>query len=418
MGYTKQTFIPGQKLTAASMNHIENGVASAYEAIAELQQGVGGSTETFNVLVEPSETISAAYLSGKKIYPISGAAYSVDIYDVAAGTEYYLHSDGAFINLEDTMVLFTTDKTVGANAPAEAEAVITFEKTDGVASPKAYAVHYTPAVNGYIAISRVNQNNNIAVYVKGAEEAVLTELKIQVFGDSITAENWGGGNSWVSHLPERFPKYALSIVNSAVGGNTLMELYDENGLYKGVSWQVGLSGTTAGHPDAVGNDQYGAPEHDADIAIVFAGTNDWAGTNRDVSTGGFLSSDEMTIDGAVRAIIEKMSIYHPGTRLLFIAPMQRNNDFDLQQIGSGRADERGNATNQRDSSETWCTLEDVVDSIVDTCRFFGVPCLDLYHEGGFNRLNITTFSDDGLHPNQDGHARLAELISNKILSII
>lgn len=114
------------------------------------------------------------------------------------------------------------------------------------------------------------------VSAKGDIEKI--PLKVQLFGDSATSETWAGPK-WPSKLAGLLPEYALEIKNHAVGGNTLIHWAVDN-LNKGVAWQIGLDTATEGVSESGGarsTNIYNPINPDADLAIVFAGSNDWGG---------------------------------------------------------------------------------------------------------------------------------------------
>lgn len=114
------------------------------------------------------------------------------------------------------------------------------------------------------------------VPAKGGVEK--TPLKVQLFGDSATSETWAG-SKWPSKLAGLLPEYALEIKNHAVGGNTLIH-WAVGGLNKGVAWQIGLDAPTVGVQESGGAEStniYNPIDPEADLVIVFAGSNDWGG---------------------------------------------------------------------------------------------------------------------------------------------
>ncbi|MDF2663784.1 MAG: lysophospholipase L1-like esterase [Paenibacillus sp.] len=56
-----------------------------------------------------------------------------------------------------------------------------------------------------------------------------------------------------------------------------------------------------------------------------------------------------------------------------------------------------------------CRLLDYVEAIRDIGLQYALPVLDLYRESGFTKLTLPLLTDDGLHPNEAGYARIAQL---------
>ena len=60
------------------------------------------------------------------------------------------------------------------------------------------------------------------------------------------------------------------------------------------------------------------------------------------------------------------------------------------------------------------TLRQFCDAFVETCEFYGVPCVDLHSKLGWNKYNVKKFCNDGLHPNTIGDEWIARMICNEI----
>ncbi len=381
-----------------------------------------------------------------------------------------------------------------------------------------------------------------------------TPLKIQVFGDSASSETYNDCHTWVSNLQAVLPQYDLTVVNSAVGGNTLIHWNNpyavDNGdgtyssLDKGVTWQVCEDYAQIGSPETSGANVYAPLEPDADLVIVWAGSNDWAGCDahevlgdiseltvgeytaecsniegsylspggeacqlytipvaafstdcykvtagetyriygqdinfframplgmftsasqviNGITTGTVISSDDgsvclenslntptdydfsftpatdgyiliarcngypalqvnhmakpdpTTIYGAVRLTIEAIREKCPQAKILFLTPMQR---YDLREPARPVDPVTGDELNGCGIS-----LVQVVDAIKEACDFYGVPCVDMYRESGFDRENFQPkgqYTPDGLHPNGAADMILARLIGEKIAEIL
>lgn len=127
-----------------------------------------------------------------------------------------------------------------------------------------------------------------------------------------------------------------------------------------------------------------------DCVTVFAGTNDY---RLDKPLGSRDSYDPLTFVGAYRTTIESVLTANPGCRLSLWTPLQRDKDgYDVV---------RPNAQGHR--------LRDYAEVVSSLGREYALPVLDLYAESGLNRLTLPLFTDDGLHPNERGHARIAAI---------
>lgn len=127
-----------------------------------------------------------------------------------------------------------------------------------------------------------------------------------------------------------------------------------------------------------------------DCVTIFAGTNDY---RLDKPLGGPDSRDPLTFVGAYRSAIEAVLTANPGCRLGLWTPLQRDKDgYDVV---------RPNAQGHR--------LGDYAEAVRALAREYALPLLDLYAESGLNRLTLSHFTDDGLHPNVRGHERIAAM---------
>lgn len=121
---------------------------------------------------------------------------------------------------------------------------------------------------------------------------------------------------------------------------------------------------------------------DADLIVVFGGTNDHG--HGDAPFGADTDRTPDTFIGACHflfaALKEKFSC-----PIAVLTPLHRAEE--------GRAD--------------GITLEDYVNQIRKIAPQYGLPVLDLYGCSAINRETLHTLTGDGLHPNDEGHAILA-----------
>lgn len=133
-------------------------------------------------------------------------------------------------------------------------------------------------------------------------------------------------------------------------------------------------------------------EKDADIVLVFGGTNDHG--HGDAPLGGCADRTPDTFWGACRYLAEALQERYPSAKIAFLTPLHRVGENDPKP-GSG------------------AVLSDYVNLIYLTAQQFGLPVLDLYQESAI-RAHIpqiaARYTTDGLHPNDAGHAILANEI--------
>lgn len=357
------------------------------------------------VPLTPSQ-IACAYLVGNKLVEITGnTGYWIDCYAVQQGVTYRLRGTGVRINIKETLAMFSVDLTMGTAGVADTDALIiapSLGHSTNVATD--YDLTFTPTMDGYIVVARVSSWPGLSIEKK---VPARKPLKIQIFGDSLT-EN-GGAAVWPDFLAEYLPDYDLTVVNSGKGGNALAKVtvvppYEwpagtpvgETGANKGVAYQIAAR--------ASGETVLDGLDTTADLYIIGGGTNDYAGG---VKLGSFRDGDITTIYGAAQKIIEHIQSNTNG-RILFLTPPQRYNATDQAWETAGQVDSRGNIRNK-----AGFTLEVAANAILETCGYYGVPCLDLYHESGISRNNAAKFTADGLHPNAIGAKRIAQLVAGK-----
>jgi lysophospholipase L1-like esterase len=131
-------------------------------------------------------------------------------------------------------------------------------------------------------------------------------------------------------------------------------------------------------------------ENRYDCVTIFAGTNDY---RLNMPLGVLGDRSLYTFTGAYATLIEYILTHNPTCRLSLWTPLQRDKDgYD-----SDRANERGSR------------LIDYVNAIKAIGHEYALPILDLYSESGMNKLTLPYFTSDGLHPNEVGHERIAQM---------
>lgn len=144
----------------------------------------------------------------------------------------------------------------------------------------------------------------------------------------------------------------------------------------------------------------------ADIITVFGGTNDFAlgngvpvGELFTVTDGEIVpNKDKATFYGAYNCMLETLLSNFHESRIICFTPIHRE-IFESQ-------------PSDRQANKKGLYLSDYVEAIKNSCSFYGVQCCDLYSCFELNpniaSIKETYFhDDDGLHPNADGHERLA-----------
>ena len=134
---------------------------------------------------------------------------------------------------------------------------------------------------------------------------------------------------------------------------------------------------------------------DADIVVVFGGTNDFG--QGDAPFGTMNDREDDTFYGALHDLCQKLINRYPTAQLLFMTPLHRLSE-DI--VGTNELGLRLEHT-----------LSDYTDAIIEVARFYSIPVLDLFRVSGIQpRVDVQRelFMPDGVHPNDAGAARMAE----------
>jgi len=150
-------------------------------------------------------------------------------------------------------------------------------------------------------------------------------------------------------------------------------------------------------------DVYPTASDDADLVVVFGGTNDWNLANCPFGT--ITDADNTTFCGTINLLCEGLLTKYVGKTICFILPIKRKKT-------------NGNI----DSTNTLGkTLRDYCDAIETICGRKSIPVFDAWKNSGltpFNAANCTAnFGDLSIHPNAAGHIILANAIQG-FLSIL
>jgi len=136
----------------------------------------------------------------------------------------------------------------------------------------------------------------------------------------------------------------------------------------------------------------GMMDPDADIVIVFGGTNDHG--HGDAPMGSPTDRTPETFIGACHYLWTALLAKYPGKTIVALTPLHR--------VGENTPKEDGG----------WI-LKDYASVIRNTAISYDIPVLDLFETSAI-RADIPCISQklttDGLHPNDEGHAILASEI--------
>lgn len=175
--------------------------------------------------------------------------------------------------------------------------------------------------------------------------------------------------------------------------------------YGAICQNYGISGTRIARQrtsDRNGNDRdyiSRVPEMDADadVVVVFGGTNDFG--HGDAPLGEFSDRTPYTFYGALHCLYTALTEKYPTVPIVVLTPLHRLNEDNPR--GDNKPAPVG-------------TLKTYVDIIKEVAEYYSLPVLDLFAESGIQPaipLIREKYMPDGLHPNDEGHAVLANKIA-------
>ncbi len=203
----------------------------------------------------------------------------------------------------------------------------------------------------------------------------LKNLKINFLGDSITE-----GQGFVPYVQVIKDKYGLAeAYNCGIGGTRIAKQSKPSNpirfdLYFGLRAKV-------------------MPK-DVDAVVVFGGTNDYG--HGDSKMGDIDSTDIYTFYGALNTLITELKVDFPDSKIIFMTPIRR--------VG------------ERNRNYNGKILEDYVNAVIDVTKKHNVPVIDLFRSNIFDP-NDKNLLPDGLHPNDEGQAILAQHIAEELMKI-
>ncbi|ATD55403.1 SGNH/GDSL hydrolase family protein [Clostridium chauvoei] len=143
----------------------------------------------------------------------------------------------------------------------------------------------------------------------------------------------------------------------------------------------------------------------ADLISIMVCMNDFGGNT---PIGSINDKTDDTFYGSIYMAIKKILEQKPDVRLMFVIPHN-----------PGQHDNYFNKINKKNKAEQHYYYE-YVDAVEKSCRYYGIPVVNLYSECGLNEFNQSYFfnsADDHVHPNKKLHDIFARIISSKIKSI-
>lgn len=143
---------------------------------------------------------------------------------------------------------------------------------------------------------------------------------------------------------------------------------------------------------------------DADIVVVFGGTNDYG--HGDAPLGTFFDKTPYTFYGACHELYKKLIEKYPQSIIVIVTPLHRVDEMNPRGEGN--------------KLEDVAPLSVYVDIIKEVARYYSLPVCDLYANSGL-QPNVSVIKEkyipDGLHPNDKGNEIIAERLGEFLKSI-
>jgi len=207
----------------------------------------------------------------------------------------------------------------------------------------------------------------------------LEGLKINFLGDSITegCGTSGGEHCFVGRIAK---EYGAVTRNYGIGGTRIAPQHKPS---VNPRWDLDFCSRVA------------EMDPDADLIVVFGGTNDFG--HGDAPFGDFSDRTADTFCGALHELYVSLLEKYPEAVIMVMTPLHRATESIPNMHGK--------------------VLKDYVDMIRRAAEYYSLPVLDLYATSGIQPA-VPVMKDkylpDGLHPNDAGHV----ILTNKIAKFI
>lgn len=347
MPYEKQTWSTGDKITAAKLNHLEDGLAD----VTQLGYRKPAYDTASGVITVNS---SAAVANADYLYTSSielKAGETLRFYAAGSTGAWMLSqwtADGTFVQglIRGDGLYHITDYT------AEADMFVRISGKILCTTSTLPAVSQDDFDSAIIITDRARYYGRVKCHP-------LYRKKIALLGDSVAYGNQLGPDATWLHLLAL--KYDMTEHNHGLNGSSVAETGDGNGM---VSRAANLE--------------------QADYVVVTGGNNDY---RLNVPLGDLASTDPADFSGAVNNIITTIRAAMPKAKLLFMGPLPRYSGANA--VG--------------------CTEEDYSDRIQELCGIKCVPFFDNFHCSGlfFKSSSLRAWMDEGISLGQEASYHLS-----------
>lgn len=171
------------------------------------------------------------------------------------------------------------------------------------------------------------------------------------------------------YIQEIEKRYGLVCTNTGAGGATIVSKYAE---------------------------LYSIDYSDVALVTIAFGVND---ARTGIPLGTVNSVDTTTFAGCLNNLLRKIYTDNPECRVLILTPLQR---LFVSDFGIATQNANGNY------------LIDFVDMCKKVANKRSTKCIDMYRESGLNQTTLYYYTQEGVHPLNEGYKRMSNLIISEL----
>ena len=267
------------------------------------------------------------------------------------------------------------------------------------------------------SVTTLEAGNNATVTMSESNNEYTLNFGIPKGAKGDTGASGSGGSSSVANS-EWSGKVASFLGDSITYGAKTTKIYHQY-LKELVGFSTcnnyGVDGASVTNHYSGICTRYNNVASNSDIIFIFGGTNDFyynkplgewytlSGTTRT------LNKDVSTFRGALAEICDGLITKFPTKQIILMTPIHRD------RLNSQQTDLEANASG--------LYLDDYVECVKEAGKIFGIPVIDLNGESGLYPMNTENanayfHADDKLHPNANGHLKIAKVIQGKLRTIL